>query len=426
MKKTILAILFLATLIFASEFTRDRVIAVVGDSAILYSEVSVYTDMKLQQTGGDALMRNVIFEQALEELINSRILVAHANADTNIHISDFDVWEQVDNRVNQILAQHRLTMDQLVMVLRQQDNMSFEEFREQISIQTRQEMIRQQVMHHYIVDRDLSREEVRNFYNNFKDSLPQLGESVRLQKIEMQVGIDSAARQRAFDTIVYIRRQIVERGERFEDMARRHSREPGAETTGGDLGFVARGTLALVRLEAAAFALEPGEVSAPIETRLGWHLLRVTERSGQGVRVFHIFIPVNPNEKNIAQAMQSLDSTANSKPTEEQFTAAVEKFSTDNITRSFGGDLGWQTVRTLDAPVRNSLPNLNVGTVGQAFRRENSVFLFRVSDYNQNRTMDFENDFDDIARFASQMNSQERLLELITRWRNDVFIQIYR
>jgi parvulin-like peptidyl-prolyl isomerase len=287
-------------------------------------------------------------------------------------------------------------------------------------------MIRKKVMKNYIVDRDLYREEVRNFYNNFKDSLPQLGESVRLQKIEMQVGIDSAARQRAFDTIVYIRRQIVERGERFEDMARRHSREPGAETTGGDLGFVARGTLALVRLEAAAFALEPGEVSAPIETRLGWHLLRVTERSGQGVRVFHIFIPVNPNEKNIAQAMQSLDSTANSKPTEEQFTAAVEKFSTDNITRSFGGDLGWQTVRTLDAPVRNSLPNLNVGTVGQAFRRDNSVFLFRVSDYNQNRTMDFENDFDDIARFASQMNSQERLLELITRWRNDVFIQIYR
>ena len=426
MKKTLLAILSLATLLFASEFTRDRVIAVVGDSAILYSEVNAYTDMKLQQAGGDMLMRNIIFEQALEELINSRILVAHANADTNINISDFEVWEQVDNRVNQILAQHRLTLDQLIMVLRQQDNMTLEEFKEQISIQTRQEMIRQQVMQHYIVDRNLSREEVRNFYNNFKDSLPQLGESVRLQKIEIQVGIDSIARQRAFDTISNIRRQIVERGERFEDMARKHSREPGAETTGGDLGFVARGTLALVRLEAAAFALEPGEVSMPIETRLGWHLLRVTERSGRGVRVFHIFIPVNPNEKNIAMAMQTLDSIANSQPDEAQFKAAVEKHSTDNITKSFGGDMGWQQVRNLDAPVRSSLSSLDVGTVGEAFRRENSALLFRVSDHSQNRAMSFENDFDDIARFASQLQSQERLLDLISRWRNDVFIQIYR
>ena len=426
MIKTLLTILSLATLLFASEFTRDRVIAVVGDSAILYSEVSAYTDMKLQQSGGDMLMRNIIFEQALEELINSRILVAHANRDTNINISDFDVWEQVDNRVNQILAQHRLTLDQLVMVLRQQDNMTLEEFREQISIQTRQEMIRQQVMLHYIVDRDLSREEVRNFYNNFKDSLPQLGESLRLQKIEIQTGIDSVARQRAFDTISHIRRQIVERGERFEDMARKHSQEPGAQTTGGDLGFVARGTLALVRLEAAAFALEPGEVSMPIETRLGWHLLRVTERSGQGVRVFHIFIPVNPNERNIALAMQTLDSVANSKPSEAQFAAAVEKYSTDNITKPFGGDAGWQQVRNLDANIRGSLPNLAVGTVGQAFRRENTVFLFRVSDHSQNRSMSLENDFDDISRFASQMQSQERLLELISRWRNDVFIQIYR
>jgi hypothetical protein len=47
MIKTLLTILSLATLLFASEFTRDRVIAVVGDSAILYSEVSAYTDMKL-------------------------------------------------------------------------------------------------------------------------------------------------------------------------------------------------------------------------------------------------------------------------------------------------------------------------------------------------------------------------------------------
>jgi peptidyl-prolyl cis-trans isomerase SurA len=359
---TIILIFFTTT--FAAGFSGDRVIAVVGDSAILLSEVDVYADMKLQQGGGgDMLLRNIIFEQALEELITSRILVAHADADTNIKVYDYDVAEQVNARVNQILSQNRMTREQLAQVLREQEEMSFNDFKDQLAIQIKQEMIRQQVMQHYIVERDLSREEVREFFNKYRDSLPPVGESVRLQRIEIQVKSDSLERQKTFDTITYIRRQIVERGEKFQDMAKKYSHAPNAENDGGDLGFIAKGTLALVRLEAAVFSLEPGEVSQVIETKIGWHLLMVTERNAGQVHAYHIFIPVNANERKLQEAMQTLDSVANSAPTNEQFIEAVEKFSTDKIARAYKGDIDWVLLSALDKDARASFPNISAGTL---------------------------------------------------------------
>ncbi|MCL1946525.1 MAG: peptidylprolyl isomerase [Chitinivibrionia bacterium] len=425
MKKA-LVFLLMATTLFAFEFSGDKVIAVVGDSAVLYSDVDAYTDMKMQQYGGDLLIRNILFEQSLEELINSRILVAHANADTNIKVSDFDVSEQVNTRINQILAQNKFTREQLTAILKEQENMTLTEFREQLGIQIRQEMIRQQVMQHYIVERDLSREEVREFFNSFKDSLPPMGESIRLQKIEIQTKSDSLERQKAYDAITFVRRQIVDRGEKFEDMAKKYSKAPNAENDGGDLGFIAKGTLSLVRLEAAAFSLEPGEVSAPIETRIGWHLIKVSERTGEGVRAHHIFIPVNASETKIAEAMKIIDSVANSNPTEAQFIKAVEKYGTDNIAKAYKGDVGWELLSAVDEQIRNSFRTISVGAISQPIRKENTFFLYRISDYDQDRPMDFESDYDEISKYASMLQSQERLRDLILRWRNDVFVKIYQ
>lgn len=418
---------FLAFSVFAADFTSDKIVAVIGDSAILMSEVDAYADMKLQQMGGgDALIRNLVFEQTLEELIDSKILIARADADTNLKVSDYDISDQVNIRINQILAQNQISREQLITILKEQEDITFNEFRAQLAIQIKQEFIRQKVMQHYIVERDLSREEVRTFFDKYKDSIPPLGESVRLQKIEIQVSGDSLERQKAFDTISYIRRQIVERGEKFEDMAKKYSKAPNAEKDGGDLGFISKGTLSLVRLEAAAFSLEKGEVSNPIETKIGWHLLKVTERKGGSVHAFHIFIPVNAPEHKIYENLKILDSIAFSNPTQKQFSQAVQKFGTDKIDKAYNGDMGWLLLSSVDNQIRSGFSAVKKGAVSaNPIRKDNSVFLYRISDYSKNRSMDLESDYDEISKFASQLQSQEKLRELIMRWRNDVFIKIY-
>jgi hypothetical protein len=234
-------------------------------------------------------------------------------------------------------------------------------------------------------------------------------------------------RQKAYETISFVRKQIIEKGESFENMAKKYSKAPNAEINGGDLGFIGKGTLSLIRLEAAAFSLEPGEVSSPIETKIGWHLLKTTERRGINVHIFHIFIPVNAPEDKIQTAIQKLDSVAASNPTQEQFSQAIHQFGTDKIDKAYDGDMGWQLLSALDNQTRSGFASVEKGAVTQkSIRKENSVYLYRISDYNKNRPMDFESDYEEISNFATQLQSQEKLRDLINSWRSNVFIKIYQ
>ena len=97
------------------------------------------------------------------------------------------------------------------------------------------------------------------------------------------------------DEIARLRREIVEAGADFADMASAMSDDEGTAANGGDLGVFGRGAM-VPEFEAAAFALAAGEVSQPVQTTYGWHLIKVEERlppeSGEGerIRVRHLLL----------------------------------------------------------------------------------------------------------------------------------------
>ncbi|MGY6646989.1 MAG: peptidylprolyl isomerase [Salinarimonas sp.] len=72
-------------------------------------------------------------------------------------------------------------------------------------------------------------------------------------------------------------RERLDAGEEFADIARQVSQDPGSARNGGDLGFFTAGRM-VAPFSAAAFELEPGEISDPVETQFGWHVIKVEER----------------------------------------------------------------------------------------------------------------------------------------------------
>ncbi len=73
----------------------------------------------------------------------------------------------------------------------------------------------------------------------------------------------------------------LERGDSFADQAQKLSDDPGSKMNGGDLGFFARGSM-VPEFETAAFSTKKGEISAPVQTQFGWHLIKVTDTKAAG------------------------------------------------------------------------------------------------------------------------------------------------
>ena len=92
--------------------------------------------------------------------------------------------------------------------------------------------------------------------------------------ISVPADADSTAEEEARARLAALRSR-VEVGESFEDLARDNSDDPGSATAGGSLGFIERGVM-VPPFEEAAFALAPGELSEPVRSSYGWHLIRVT------------------------------------------------------------------------------------------------------------------------------------------------------
>lgn len=79
--------------------------------------------------------------------------------------------------------------------------------------------------------------------------------------------------------------ELIAHGEDFAKLAKQHSKDPGSKDDGGDLGYFARGQM-VPQFEEAAFKLKKGEVSQPVQSQFGWHIIRVEDRRQRGAPPF--------------------------------------------------------------------------------------------------------------------------------------------
>ncbi|UCF18296.1 MAG: peptidyl-prolyl cis-trans isomerase [Gemmatimonadota bacterium] len=102
----------------------------------------------------------------------------------------------------------------------------------------------------------------------------------RADALHILIRVPENASQAVADSLGALAERIRDRaaaGENFEDLARQYSDDPATASRGGRLGWIVRGQL-LPELEAVAFALQPGEISETVSSRLGYHIVKVTDR----------------------------------------------------------------------------------------------------------------------------------------------------
>ena len=132
-------------------------------------------------------------------------------------------------------------------------------------------------------------------------------------------------------------RQELEAGEDFAELAAVVSDDEGSAARGGDLGFFGRGQM-VGPFEEAAFSLAPGELSEPVQTRYGWHLIKVEERleesSGERVHARHILLRYQPS-RTTEDSLRSRAEVFQEQATAEGFAATLSASGTEATTTNF-------------------------------------------------------------------------------------------
>lgn len=402
----------------------DEIVAVIGDSLILSSELQAYTLLRINQLGlkPDSLENDILQYKLLNEIVEGKVLLVHAEKDSNISITNEEIENEVTTRINYILKQNNIDLNALDALLKKEQGINLSTFKKEIRQQIRQEIIKQKVQQFYISTDNITRNDVEAFYKEYKDSLPSLGESVRLSTISINLRPSDEVKEKAFAKISMIKK-MLDSGEDFDNIAKLHSEGPNAKN-GGDLGYISKGTLNLLNFEETIFSLKPGETSDTFSTNLGFHIVNIIDRKDQQVHVRQIFVNFTLPEEKIQEITSLLDSIKLHCTNQEDFIRAVQLYSTDDVTKARNGQLKWQVVSGLDPKIKNSFDTLTVGSISSYIRNDNLLTIYRIDDILKNRQLTLEDDWNEIAQIAQRIYTQKKLIDLVEKWRKEIYIDI--
>ena len=344
----------------------DEVLWVVGDEAILRSEVETERKRMLYQgekINGDPYA--VIPEQiAIQKLFLNQAII------DSIEVSDEQVENQVDNQINNYITQigSREKLEEYM-------EKSINEIRSEMRTNIRNAMITQQMQAKLTEDIAPTPSEVRAYYETLpQDSIPFIQTQVEVQIIAMQPRISQATIDGIKNRLRDYTQRVLNGESSFSTLAVLYSEDPGSASRGGELGFMGKGQF-VPEFSAAAFQLtDPNKISKIVETEYGFHIIQLIERRGDRANFRHILLTPRVSTKEITDARNTMDSIRMDLDSLKfSFEEAAKYISSDKSTRNSGGLMtnqegaARQTMDELPPEVARAVAGMKVGEISKPF-----------------------------------------------------------
>lgn len=330
---SVLALLLLTTPLWAQSERKkvDGVAAVVGDYLILESDIDkAYIDLKQQEVD----TKNITRCQMLGKLMEDK-LYAHQAVQDSVKLTDAEVREQVNQRIEYLTAQLGGDIKKLLEFYKKDDEQSMrEELFTLFKVNTLAQRMRQQI----VKDVEVTPEEVRNFFNAIPaDERPHFGTELEIAQIVVNPVAPPSAVQKVIDLLNDIKKDVEENGMSFATKAILYSQD---RATGGQLLTFNRNSAFDKAFKDVAFTLREGQISKPFESSFGWHIIQMDKIRGKEVSVRHILIMPDIPQEALDEAKEKIakirDRIVNKELT---FDEAARNFSDEKETRNDGGQL---------------------------------------------------------------------------------------
>lgn len=340
----------------------DEVVAVVGNTPVLRSEL----DVLISQLDPEIEVTADIKCQLLQKLLINKMLVHQAEIDS-LKLGDDEVNDRIDNNIRFFERQmnSRANVERYL-------GMSIPEYKKQIFVKVRSQMLLERMEQKIKSEIKITPREVRDYYKRIPtDSLPYISSEVEVGQIVINPDYSSEAKQIALEQIEELRQRVMD-GESFLKLAGIYSDDPGSKVQGGLLPEFGRGDM-VPEFERAAYKLKKDSISDVVETKYGYHILKMIDKRGDKVMVRHILIRPKLIESDLTLAKMKLDTVLQLlQQGKTSFCEAVKTYSQDEETKPNCGfftdpNIGSQRIPFdyLDKSMASALSMMKPGTYSE-------------------------------------------------------------
>ncbi|MCR4603394.1 MAG: peptidylprolyl isomerase [Prevotella sp.] len=320
----------------------DEVVWVVGDEAILKSDIEVtriQASMEGMRWSGDPDC--AIPEQiAVQKLFLHQAVIDSVDKD----VTENDIAAQIEQRIEYMVEQ--IGSREKLEEYRKQ---SLSQIRQSMHDDLRDQLLIQRMKQKLVQDISVTPAEVRRYFKDMpEDSIPFVPTAVEVQIITQTPRISPEEINRVKDELREYTERINKGETSFSTLARLYSEDPGSRRSGGEMDYVGRGILDPAFAAVAFNLTDPTKVSKIVESEFGFHIIQLIDKRGDKVKVRHILRKPVVGDSAVNVALLRLDSIAADvrsgvPPTQWQalfegksftFEDAVSIFSDDKDTRS--------------------------------------------------------------------------------------------
>ena len=409
----------------------DEVIWVIGDEAILKSDVETYR----MQAAMEGIKWNGDPDCMIPEQIAVQKLFKHQAQIDSIEVTDADVAPEVEQHINYWLEM----VDGSRERLEEYRHKPLSQIRNDLREELKDRQMVQKMKRKLVEDIAVTPAEVRRYFKDLpQDSLPFIPTEVEVEIVQMTPKIPVEELNRVKDELREYTDRVNRGDATFSTLARLYSEDPGTARRGGELGLSGRGMLDPAFASVAFNLTDPKKVSKIVESEFGFHIIQLIEKRGDKVNVRHILRKPVVSEEAIEKALARLDSIADDIRAEKfTFEDAASMLSDDKDTRNNKGLMSNSDPQTgritsrfkmqdLPPEVAKVVDTMQVGQVSHAFQMINArgktvCIIAKLKNRVEGHKASISEDFQTLKDVVLQRRQNDR----IHQWVVDKIKSVY-
>jgi len=398
----------------------DRIAAIVNDGLVLKSELDAQMDAvtkRLQEQKVELPSQSVLKQQVLDRLIVQEIEAQHAKR-VGLTVSD----EQLNSALQEIASRNKIAFDQLPTALSAQ-GVDYKQYRESMRKELTLNTLRQRDVISHI---NVSPHELEQFLARQQSSAANDEFNVS----HILLSLPEAATPQQLEEITHKAQDLAARASKGEDFGQLAIANSNSQTAldGGQLGWRKGAQLPQFILDLVT-QMKPGEVSAPVRTPSGFHIVKLNERrSGEAqviinqIHVRHILMKTNEldDDETVRQKLSKLRDRILKG---EDFAGLASTNSADPGSAPDGGDLGWSGPGTFVPEFDKAIADLKANEISEPFK---SRYGWHIVQMLGTRTYDSTDDVRRQRAFAAirESKADEETELWLRRLRDEAFVEV--